>query len=162
MRRFLLSHPTFGALLLAIAVGTAACSGGGDRPESLDETPLPDSGMHVVDAWARPGIDRGMSAVYMRVMNADAVADTLLGVSGEVAELVEIHESYRTEEGLMGMRAIESLEVPAKSSVILQQGGLHVMLIQLRQDLTTGDTVDLTLRFSRNGEVPVRAPVRIP
>lgn len=103
-----------------------------------------------------------MSAIYMRILNADAEADSLVGVSGDVAELVEIHETFETEDGLMGMRRIDALEIPAGSSVALRQGGMHVMLIQLRQDFTTGDTAGVTLHFKRSGDVPVSAPVRIP
>lgn len=154
-----------GILMLAAMAGVS-CSGSADRStEDAGSSPdyaLPDAGVAAVEAWARPGMERGMSAIYMRILNADAQADTLVGVSGDAAELVEIHETYETDEGLMGMRRIDSLEIPARSSVVLRQGGLHVMLIQLRQDLTAGDTAGVTLRFKRNGDVPVSAPVRIP
>ena len=153
-------------ILLMSAMAGVSCSGSADRTtEDTFSTPdaaLPDSGVAAVDAWARPGMERGMSAIYMRILNADVEADTLVGVSGDAAELVEIHESYETEDGLMGMRRIDALEIPGKSSVVLRQGGLHVMLIQLRQDLTAGDTAGVTLRFKRNDDVPVSAPVRIP
>ena len=66
---------------------------------------------------------------------------------------------------MMRMRRIEKIEVPAGETVTLKPGGLHVMLIGLKQTLEPGDAVDLTLvfedeakkRFSQEITAPVNA-----
>jgi hypothetical protein len=64
--------------------------------------------------------------------------------------------------GVMEMRPIEAIDVPAKSSVTLRPGGLHVMLIGLKNDLKVGDVVRLTLRFEKSGTMKLEAAVREP
>jgi len=41
----------------------------------------------------------------------------------------------------------------------LQPGGTHVMLMDIRQPLRTGDEVTLTLTFERTGTLQVHVPV---
>lgn len=67
-----------------------------------------------------------------------------------------------TPEGfaMMGMREVGSIDVPAGSTVSLEPGGLHIMLIGLATDLQPGDTYDLTLVFEAAGERTVTVEVR--
>lgn len=125
-----------------------------------DRTPAMADGIHIEDPWARPAAEGRMSAIYLTLTQHGEPADTLMGASSEVASLVEIHESYEAEDGLMGMRHVEQVPLPADESVRLEQGGLHIMLIQLQQALTPGDQVELTLHFARAGDVPVQVPVQ--
>jgi copper(I)-binding protein len=64
--------------------------------------------------------------------------------------------------GMMTMRPVEKVEIPAESTVKLEPGGLHVMLLDLQKDLVAGDTVEVTLTFSGAGEVTVTAEVKEP
>ena len=43
---------------------------------------------------------------------------------------------------------------------VLAPGGLHIMLIGLKQKLAPGDSVPLTLVFEHAGEITIEAPVR--
>ena len=132
---------------------------------SEQETPhfdLPDSGIEIADAWARPGRDNGVSAIYMHVLNGSAETDTLIAFSSPVAGLVELHETYDRGDGMMGMRESEEPYFPARSVVSMQPGGLHVMLMQLNRPLNEGDDLELTLTFSGAGELTITAPVRSP
>lgn len=99
------------------------------------------------------------SAVFMRVVNNGDVPRTLVGGKSEVAEAVELH-THTMEGGMMRMRRVEGIEVPAAGSVTLEPGGLHVMLIGLRRDLNPGDQVDVTLDLDDGSVVQVEAPVR--
>jgi copper(I)-binding protein len=63
-------------------------------------------------------------------------------------------------EGMMGMRPIARLEIPAGGSVELKPGGYHVMLIDLNQELKAGDKIEITLKFEKAGEIKVTAEVR--
>jgi len=99
------------------------------------------------------------SAVYLQVRNPGPRADRLIGGESPSASRVEIHES-RMEGDVMRMRRVEGLLVPGGGEVDLMPGGLHLMLLGLRESLIPGDTLSLTLDFERAGPVHVRVPVR--
>ena len=61
---------------------------------------------------------------------------------------------------MMGMEPIARLEIPAGGTVQLAPGGYHIMLIGLTKDLNVGDTVQVTLKFEKAGDVTVTADVR--
>jgi copper(I)-binding protein len=61
---------------------------------------------------------------------------------------------------MMGMREIPSIPVPASGAVELVPGGLHLMVIDLVDDLEVGDTYELVLEFEHAGPVTVTVEVR--
>ncbi|CRI64771.1 conserved exported hypothetical protein, putative Copper metallochaperone [Thiocapsa sp. KS1] len=99
------------------------------------------------------------SAVFMSLENRSGQTQALVGAESGVSEVVELH-THVEEDGMMRMRRIEKIEVPAGETVTLKPGGLHVMLIGLKQTLEPGDAVDLTLVFEDGSRMPVQAPVR--
>lgn len=137
----------------------SSCSGQTDRTD--ESTTITGEGIHIEGAWARPATEGRMSAAYFLITNFEAEPDTLIGVQSDVAQLVEIHESYQMEGDMMGMREVPVLELPAESTVRLQQGGLHVMLIQLTRTLTDGDSFDLTLNFANSEDITIEIPARL-
>jgi copper(I)-binding protein len=62
----------------------------------------------------------------------------------------------------MRMRQVSSIDVPAGGTVSLQPGGLHIMLIDLKEPLRQGETFPLTLTFAKAGKVAVDVPVKSP
>lgn len=87
----------------------------------------------------------------------------LVGGSSSAAGVTEVHEM--TMQGdVMRMHAIDSLALPAGQAVELKPGGYHLMLLQLKQPLTEGTEVPLTLHL-RNAqgeasELSLQVPVR--
>ena len=64
------------------------------------------------------------------------------------------------QDGIARMRPVAGgIEVPAHATVVLETGGLHVMLMGLAAPLQDGDSVAMTLVFERAGEIPVTLPV---
>jgi periplasmic copper chaperone A len=61
---------------------------------------------------------------------------------------------------MLGMQPVARVEIPAGGSLRLEPGGYHLMLVGLRKDLSAGDTIELSLRFEKAGEVTVTAQVR--
>jgi periplasmic copper chaperone A len=99
------------------------------------------------------------SAAFMRIVNdGDALRAVVSGES-DAAAVVELHV-HTMDGGMMKMRRVERFEVPPHGSVTLEPGGLHLMLIGLKQDLTPGDHVDFTLVLDDGSAVRVQAPVR--
>ncbi|MEN3026965.1 MAG: copper chaperone PCu(A)C [Chlorobiota bacterium] len=103
------------------------------------------------DFWARPAGKAIPSAAYGVIVNTGTRADTLLEAATAQAGRTELHETVRDATGRMQMRKIERIVIPARDSVVLRPGGLHVMLYDLQQALRPGDTLRLRLRFAQAG-----------
>jgi copper(I)-binding protein len=115
--------------------------------------------VRVEDPWARAMSAGGNSAVYLTLVNAGGREDLLRGAETGAAASAEIHES-RMEGEVMRMREVGEIPVPAGAEVELAPGGLHIMLLDLQQSLTPGDSLELILHFRETGAVELRVPVR--
>jgi len=99
------------------------------------------------------------SAAFMGLSNSSGQSHALVGAESEVAGTVELH-THTMKDGMMKMRRVERIEIPAGESVSLEPGGLHLMLIGLKEQLLPEQRVDLTLIFDDNSRTRVTAPVR--
>ncbi len=102
-------------------------------------------------------------AAYLRgIRNSGSQPDRLIGASTPVAERVELHQ-MTLDAGVMRMRAIPAIELPAGAEVPLRHGGTyHLMLLNLKRPLVDGDRFDLTLDFERAGRQTVKVWVQTP
>ncbi len=117
-------------------------------------------GVLVEDPYVRavpPG--QPNSASFMALRNTSDQTYRLVGASSDVAEVVELH-THTLEDGMMRMRQVDHIELPAGETVSLKPGGLHIMLIGLKQKLVPDDEILLTLKFSDGSAREVSAPVR--
>jgi copper(I)-binding protein len=115
--------------------------------------------IQIIQAWARPTPPAAqVGAVYFSISNKGA-EDQLLAVSSPIAGSVEIHET-QTVKGVMQMRQVLSVACPAGATVKIQPGGLHIMLLGLKQPLVEGARLDLTLRFRDAGSLSLQVPVQ--
>lgn len=114
----------------------------------------------VMEPWSRPSpAMAGNGAVYMTLVNEGGSDDVLVGAETDVAEVVELHET-KMEGDVMKMQPVPNIPVPAGGSAKLEPGGLHVMLINLKEELKPGDKVTLILQFEKSGPITVEAEVR--
>lgn len=109
--------------------------------------------------WARPGAQSQMSGAYFIYENSLNIADTLITIKSNVATMTQMHESFTTDEGLAGMRELEQVIVKPHSNLILKPGGNHLMLMNLKSDLSAGDSVRVQLTFAQAGEIILNLPV---
>jgi periplasmic copper chaperone A len=107
--------------------------------------------------WARESVTR-TGAAYLTVRNDGDQDDRLIGVASEVTDKAELHSSVM-QDGVMRMRAVEAVEVPAHGEAVLAPGGLHVMLVGLKAPLEEGGSFALTLTFEDAGEVEVMTTI---
>lgn len=114
----------------------------------------------IKDAWIRPAAANGNSALFFEVVNNGVVPDTLLAAKGKFSEVVEIHETYKKENDLMGMREVHNVPIPTKGTVIFKPRSLHIMLIGLLKDIRLGEQHEVTLVFKNAGAIKVKAVVR--
>lgn len=161
--------PFTAAILLSVVL-LAACSSGPEEATIVIEDP-----------WARPGQMKmagegdgmdmdsegegmamaGTSAIFMTIRNDGRQDDRLVGVSGDAAEFVELHTT-ETRDGVTMMAQIPGIDIPGGDEVVLEKGGLHIMLINLSQDLNEGDSVTVELQFEKSGSQTITAEVRAP
>ncbi|MGH7023844.1 MAG: copper chaperone PCu(A)C [Caulobacteraceae bacterium] len=115
----------------------------------------------VMNAWTRPVMAAGMTgAGYMIIANRGTIADRLIGASSPAAAKVSIHQS-REVGGVMTMRPVPFLAIPARGKASLAPGGFHLMLEGVKRPLKPGDRVPLSLRFARAGAVSAWLDVRV-
>lgn len=87
------------------------------------------------------------SAAFMTLSNEGASDCTLISAESQVAKVVELH-NHIEDNGIMRMRAVEDIQIPAGATTSLQPGGLHIMLIDLVKPLQKGHSVKLTLKYA--------------
>ncbi len=116
--------------------------------------------IQITQAWARPTPPTAqVGAVYFSVKNTGAKEDKSLAVSSSAAASVEMHET-QTVKGMMQMRQVSSVSCPAGTTVKVEPGGLHIMLLGLKQPLVEGSKLDLSLRFRDAGVLSIQVPIR--
>jgi copper(I)-binding protein len=112
------------------------------------------------EPWARASLGSAPnSAVYMTLETTGAQPDRLVASSTPVAAKAELH-SHSMADGIARMRPVEAVEVAPGAPTVLAPGGLHIMLVGLKQALAPGDSIPLTLVFEHAGEITLEAPVR--
>lgn len=135
---------TLAALLLGFVASSAAA----------------DSDLQVKDVWiqaAPPGVK--VMAAYLEVKNNGKQQQTLTGVSSPAFGKIEIHRSV-IHGNMAHMEHQKELPLPPGASVLLQQGGLHLMLMGVKKPLVVGDQVPMTFAFGNGAKISVSAIVR--
>ena len=116
----------------------------------------------VKESWVRGTTPaQKVTSAFMEITSSEAAA--LLSASSPVAGVVEIH-TMKMEDGVMKMRAIPKLDLPAGKSVKLTPSGNHIMLMDLKQQMKKGDVVPITLKIEGKDKkvqmLEVKAEVR--
>jgi periplasmic copper chaperone A len=112
----------------------------------------------IADAWCRPAPTGALSAGCYVTLTAGA-EDRLVAVETTAADHAEIH-SMSMDGGVMRMRKLDGLALPAGKAVTLKSGGEHLMLISPRIAFKDGAKIPLTFRFQKAAPMKVEAMVR--
>jgi len=141
-------------MIRILALAVAALVGAGTAPAHDYQL----RALHIDHPFARatPGGARN-GGVYLTVENRGDQVDRLIGVSTPVAH-AELHR-MSMDGGVMRMRAVDSVEVNPGARVMLQPGGYHVMLMDLKRPLQAGESFPLTLAFEKAGSIEVNVVV---
>ncbi|PKF49247.1 copper chaperone PCu(A)C [Enterovibrio nigricans] len=99
------------------------------------------------------------SATFMEILNNGDDDIFLLSASSAAAKTVELH-SHEMIDGLMKMRQVDNIKIPADGKTVLEPGGLHIMLFNLHSSLKEGSTIPLNLFFSDQTSVSLDIPVK--
>ena len=106
----------------------------------------------------------GMTATggYLTIHNHSDEDDRLVGVVVDFAAKAEIHSMVH-ENGVMKMRPMpDGIEIPAGGMVKLAPGGLHLMLMGLKQTLQGGQKLEVELNFASGRTLRLPAHVKRP
>ncbi|MFI5033345.1 MAG: copper chaperone PCu(A)C [Reyranellales bacterium] len=96
---------------------------------------------------------------YLSVKNTGTTPDRLMSASSPAAGAVQVHQ-MKMEGSIMRMRELDGpLEIKPGETVTLAPGGLHLMMLGLKEPLKQGENVPLTLVFEKAGKVDVELAV---
>lgn len=115
--------------------------------------------MQVLNPWARATVTSGQNGAAYFVLRNIGTDDVLLSASSDVAHVVELH-THIHDQGVMRMRKIPSIPIKAHMDTAFKPGGLHVMLIDLKQILSAGESIALTLEFAKAGKISFKVPIK--
>lgn len=100
----------------------------------------------ISDAWVRSSeySDHvgGMTGIFATLTNNTDHDITLVGGSTDIAPIVQTHEVV---DGMMQEKK-GGIVVPARQTVTLEPGGLHVMLMNLKKAIVSGDKINFTFK----------------
>ena len=118
--------------------------------------------VEVKDAWARSSVQgQKATGAFMKLIAKEDVR--LVAAFSPAAGVVEVHE-MSMDNGVMKMRALPKLDLPAGKAVALKPGGYHIMLMDLKKPMLKGETIPLTLKIEgkdkKVSSIEVKAEVR--
>jgi copper(I)-binding protein len=112
-------------------------------------------GLELRDPWIRAAPPSAQAlAGYVELANTGSMPMRVTAASSPDFGAVELHE-MRMDGGVMRMRALDVIELPAGGSVRLAPGGNHLMLMRPARGLRGGDRVAIV--FEVEGAAPVSA-----
>lgn len=117
----------------------------------------PVNAVQVINPWSRATAGR-TAAVYVTFENNTRSDDRLVAAATAIAERAELHVAS-SENGVMRMRPLDAIEIKSGTQATLKPGGMHIMLIGLKQPLRAGQTFPLTLSFERSGNIEITVKV---
>jgi copper(I)-binding protein len=146
------------ALLRLVVLTTAAICGLAGLARAEPTATIGAIAIH--DAWARASLGQtGTSAVYMTLEASGDQGDRLVAVASPLAASAELH-THLVEGGVAKMRPVAEIEIAPGAPAVLEAGGLHIMLIGLREKLVEGDALPLSLTFEDSGTIELEVPIR--
>lgn len=110
----------------------------------------------VKDPWMRLNAKGMSTALFLQIENKSDLPDTLYKVECNFAERAEIHETYE-KDGMMGMRAVDFIVIPPKSTFELKPRSHHIMVIKLKKDITKNSEEEFILYFKNAGKINIKA-----
>lgn len=135
-------HRTIAAAMAMIAL--SAC-----QPKAADKPA-------VKDAQVRLAVVPGGPASGYFTLKGGTKDDRLLRIDSAVVNKIELHESVMNG-GVMTMRPLAEVPVPAGATVEFAPGGSHAMLFGVDPRITPGTGVPMLFTFASGAKIEVEA-----
>lgn len=140
MRKTLIATTLFATLALGAAAQTAPS-------------------ISVQNAWARATTASAQAAAIYLTITDHGPADRLVGAATPVAGKADLHQTIH-EGDVTRMRPVAGLAIVPGATVSFAPGGYHIMLTELKQPLTGGQSFPLSLTFEKAGTVETTVTVK--
>ena len=100
-----------------------------------------------------------VAGVFMSIKNSSNKSVSLVSGSSKVDQSFEIH-TINDENGVKSMSQIDKIEIKPQKLVELKPGGLHLMLIGLKNPFKVGQEIEITLNFDNTTPMTLKIPVK--
>jgi copper(I)-binding protein len=134
----------FKKIIAAFAIMFGAVALTGCAP--TETTPTVNS-VTIEDAWVRSSDMTakagGMTGVFGKFTNNGTTDVAISGGSTDMAMMVEVHEVV---DGMMKEKE-GGIVIKPGETVILEPGGLHIMLMNIKKPIVAGDKMSITVKF---------------
>jgi periplasmic copper chaperone A len=138
-------------ILFVIAMLASAAAAGSD---------VKSGAIQISNIWSRETPPTAqVGGGFMTLTNTGKSDDALLAVRSEISKSVELH-THSMDGGVMKMREVPRIDVPAGGKAELKPGGFHIMFIDLKTPLVAGQKISATLVFEKAGDVKVEMPIQ--
>ncbi|MBT8458589.1 MAG: copper chaperone PCu(A)C [Boseongicola sp.] len=116
--------------------------------------------LRIGDPFARATLpNQPVAGGFMMITNTGETDETLVAARSPAAARMEVHE-MAMDGDVMRMREVEGgLKIPAGQTVSLEPGGYHIMFMDLAGPLIEGSETEVTLTFTKAGEITFAMPV---
>ncbi len=113
----------------------------------------------VSKAWSRASTGaKRPGGSFLTIVNNGSAADRLIAAETPAAGKSELH-NHIMEDGMMKMRHVMAVDIPAGGMTMLKPGSFHVMMFDLKDLLKEGDMFPMTLTFEKAGKATVMVHV---
>ncbi|OBT09495.1 hypothetical protein A9264_14765 [Vibrio sp. UCD-FRSSP16_10] len=100
-----------------------------------------------------------MSAIFLKIDNPTTEDRALVSASTPYAKITELH-THAMQDGVMKMRQLERIDLPAKEVTVLKPHSLHIMLFDITEPFKEGMVLPLTMTFDNGQVVNLSVPVK--
>ncbi len=115
--------------------------------------------LRFTDAWTPEAPPGRMMAGFMEIHNTGSEPVAIVDARADGFGHVELHNTTM-EDGVMRMRRIDALTIEPGQTLMLEPGGLHVMLIEPQRSFRDGDQIALVLIDDDGREYSLSSEVR--
>lgn len=117
--------------------------------------------LNIEEHWiAEPPPGVHVAAAY-GVITCDCVkTDRLVSVAVSGAAMSEFHATTSGDDSVVAMRPLDDgIAIGPGTPIVLEPGGLHIMIMGLEERPRAGDRIPVTLEFEKTGTVEIVFPV---
>ncbi|WP_299316141.1 copper chaperone PCu(A)C [uncultured Halomonas sp.] len=143
----------FAAGLVGLALTLAGQAALAEAPERADLLQIEEALVRAVPPVSTT------TAAFMMLNNPGERDLAVVDARSPAAGITELH-NHVDVDGVMQMRRVPEIAVPAGGSTELAPGGLHLMLIDLVAPLEEGEEVEITLVLESDETLTFSAPVK--
>lgn len=94
------------------------------------------------------------SAIFLKIKNNTNENLKLLKAETNLTDIVELHTNIKEDDKIM-MIPIPNIEIKSNSQTELKPGGMHIMLFDLKQNITKDTNAWLILYFDNNQSITI-------